>query len=146
MIQPVAKRFRLSVFSADRKGVTSIEFAVGVLVLATLFFGIVEWGRLLWTRQVIMHVSDMTARCYSISSPQCSGTSNAASYAVSLAARDGLTISTSNITTGSAPTCTSQTGGNLQYYTVSISYNFASPVAALLLLPSSFTVSSQYGC
>lgn len=146
MIQSLAKRFRWSVFSADRRGVTSIEFSVGVLVLATMFFGIVEWGRLLWTRQVIMHVSDMTARCYSISSPQCKGTSSAASYAVSLAARDGLTLSASNIITGSAPTCTSQTGGSLQYYTITISYNFASPVAALLALPSSFTVSSQYGC
>jgi Flp pilus assembly protein TadG len=146
MIQATAGRYRWSVFSNDRRGATSIEFAVGALVMAMMLFGIVEWGRLLWTRQIIMHVSDMTARCYSISSPQCSGTSTPASYAVSLAAADGLTISASNVTTGSAPTCTSQTGGNLQYYAISITYNFVSPVTALLSLPASVTVSSQYGC
>ena len=146
MTRSAAKRNRWSDFSADRQGVTSIEFAVSALVLAMMFFGIVEWGRLLWARQIMMHVSDMTARCYSISSPQCSGTSTPASYAVSLAATDGLTISASNVTTGSAPTCNSQTGGSLQHYTISITYNFVSPVTALLSLPSSFTVSSQYGC
>jgi Flp pilus assembly protein TadG len=146
MMRPVGKQYRWSVFSADRQGVTSIEFAIGVLVIATMFLGIVEWGRLFWTRQIMMHASDMAARCYSISSPQCSGTSSPASYAVSVAAADGLTISTSDVNAGSAPTCTSQTGGNVQYYSVSITYNFVSPVASLLSLPSGFTVSSQYGC
>jgi hypothetical protein len=117
-----------------------------VVALATLCFGIVEFGRLLWTRQVMMHVSDMTARCYSISSPLCGGTNTPASYAVSLAAADGVTIATSNVTTGSAPTCSSQTGGSVQYYTISIHYPFVSPVASLLSLPSDFTVTSQYGC
>ena len=114
MMRPVGKQYRWSVFSADRQGVTSIEFAIGALVIATMFLGIVEWGRLFWTRQIMMHASDMAARCYSISSPQCSGTSSPARYAVSVAAADGLTISTSDVTAGSPPTCTSQTGGNLQ--------------------------------
>lgn len=146
MIKRVGSLYEWGIGFADRRGVTSIEFAIGGLVTAALFFGIVEWGRLLWMRQVMMHVSDMTARCYSISSPLCSGTNTPASYAASLAATDGVTITTSNVTTGSAPTCTSPTSGSLQYYKISISYTFLSPVASLISLPSSFIVSSQYGC
>ena len=120
--------------------------AICIGLVATLLFGIVEWGRLLWTRQVMMHIADMTARCYSLSSPLCSGSNTPASYAASIGASDGLTVSASNVTTGAAPTCSSQAGGSVHYYTISISYNFSSPVAKLLTLPARLSVTSQYGC
>jgi Flp pilus assembly protein TadG len=130
----------------DRRGTTSVEMALCFGIVATLLFGTIELGRLLWTRQVIMHVADMVTRCYSLSSPLCSGSNTPASYAASIAAADGLTISASNVTTSAAPSCSSQSGGNVQYYKISIGYEFSSPVARLLTLPATLSVTSQYGC
>lgn len=129
-----------------QSGTTTLEFALVVIVPVLFMFGAIEWGRLLWTRQVMMHTADMTARCYSINSPRCSGTNTPASYAVSLAAKDGITLTSSDVTTGALPACNSPTGGSVTYYTVSISYGFNSPVATLLPLPATLSVSSRYGC
>lgn len=125
---------------------TSLEFGLVAFVPVLMILGVVEFGRLLWTRQIMMHVADMTARCYSISSVLCSGTNTPASYAVALAAKDGLTLASSNVTTGAQPSCDSSTGGTIKYYTIGISYTFRSAAASLLPLPTALSVSSRYGC
>jgi Flp pilus assembly protein TadG len=129
-----------------RAGATSLEFALVAIIPVLLTFGTIEFGRVLWTHQVMMHVADMTARCYSISSALCSGTNTPASYAVALAARDGLNLTSSNVTPGAQPSCDTQTGGSMKYYAIGINYTFSSPVASLLPLPTTLSVSSQYGC
>jgi hypothetical protein len=88
----------------------------------------------------------MTARCYSISSPLCTGTNTPASYAVSVASSDGITLDATGVPTPTAPSCTTTTGGSVNYYMITINYTFTSPVSALLPLPSTLSVSSQYGC
>ena len=125
---------------------TSLEFGLVAFVPVLMMFGVIEFGRLLWTRQIMMHVADLTARCYSINSVQCRGTNTPASYAVALAARDGLALASSNITTGAQPSCDSSTGGTVKYYTIGISFTFRSAVGTLLSLPTTLSVSSQYGC
>jgi TadE-like protein len=138
-------RRRLGLLATGRATAT-IEVAIGLPAILMLLFGIVEFGRLLWTHQILMHAADMTARCYSISSPLCTGTNTPASYAVSVASSDGITLDATGVPTPTAPSCTTTTGGSVNYYTITINYTFTSPVSALLPLPSALSVSSQYGC
>jgi len=141
-------RRRWNRLAAARDGTTTVELAIVMMALILLIFGIIEWGRLLWTRQAVMHAADAAMRCVSISSPLCTGTNSPASYAVTVAANDGITLPVASVTY-TAPTtipCNSTTGGALQYYQVSVSYTFSSPMTTLIGLPASFSVSSKYGC
>jgi Flp pilus assembly protein TadG len=139
--------------ATNQDGTTAIEMAVALTAFLLMLFGIFEYGRLLWTRQIVMHAADEAARCYVISSPLCKSGGNVTSaavksYAATVAAADGITLPTTDITVspGTAPTCSSSTGVSFTYYHVTVAYTFTSPLTAFLVLPSSFTVSSQYAC
>ena len=140
-------RRRPSQLAAGRKGTTTVEFAIVMTAMVLLVFGTIEWGRLLWSRQIVMHAADMAARCFSIGSPLCQGANTPASYAASIAATDGITLPAADVTyTPPASKCTSTAGGAMQYYHISVSYTFNSPLTTLLRMPATFQVSSQYGC
>jgi Flp pilus assembly protein TadG len=131
---------------SDRSGALILETAIVLPVFLLIVLGTVEWARFLWTRQAITHVADLTGRCYALNSSLCTGTNSPASFAVALAAKDGIQLTTDMVTAGSQPSCTSSSGGSIAYYTVSISYTFQSAFTALLSLPSGISSSSRYGC
>ncbi len=140
-------RRRWRELATGRQGATTVEFAIVIMAMILLVFGIIEWGRLLWTRQIVMHAADMAGRCASIGSPRCNGSNTPASYAASVAAKDGITLPVADVTyTPPVGKCTSVSGGSMQYYQISVSYAFHSPLTHLLQLPASFQISSKYGC
>lgn len=140
-------RRRWSQLAAGRQGTTTVEFAIVIMAMILLVFGTIEWGRMLWTRQIVMHAANMAARCSSISSPLCNGTNTPASYAASVAAANGIKLPVADVTyTAPVGKCTSTSGGSMQYYQISVSYTFSSPLTTLLQLPASFQISSKYGC
>jgi Flp pilus assembly protein TadG len=151
---------RWSQLATKKDGTTTIELAIVMMAMVMLMFGMVDFGRLLWTRQVVMHAADAAARCYSIGSPSCTpgngvlpcltSTNTPATYAVTVASNDGVTLSATNVTytptTRSCSTPCTVVGGSPKTYQISISYTFTSPVTTLLSLPTTFSVSSQYAC
>lgn len=143
-------RRRWTQLATERDGTTTVELAIVMLALILLIFGIIEWGRLLWTRQAVMHAADAAARCYSIGSPLCTGANTPDAYAVTVASNDGITLSATNVsftpTTRSSTAPCTVAGGSPQYYQISVSYTFSSPMTALLGLPTTFSISSKYAC
>jgi Flp pilus assembly protein TadG len=117
----------------DRRGVTSIEFAIVSTVLFTFLFAITEYGRAYWDYEIMEDAAVEGARCAAILSPSCASggaysSSTTASYVVSVAAERGLTITSSDVTATYSTTCAGQ--GSMS--TVQISYTFHTVAPPLL--------------
>jgi Flp pilus assembly protein TadG len=57
-----ARRLRRTVRDHDERGAAAVEFALGVLVLLTLVFGIIEFSRAIWTQQALNAASREASR------------------------------------------------------------------------------------
>ncbi|HZT51101.1 MAG TPA: TadE/TadG family type IV pilus assembly protein [Stellaceae bacterium] len=68
------------------QGATVAEFALLLPVLATLLFGIGEFGRALWTKALLDHAVNEAARCASVDATDCGTTLGVQTYAVAKAA------------------------------------------------------------
>jgi hypothetical protein len=119
-----------------------VEFAVCALAMVLIIIGFTEFGRLVWTFEVLQEAAAEGARCMGLAANSCavSGTYNATSttnYIVSVATARGVAIETGMITLNNAATC----GGATGFSQVSISYNFTTAAPALLTpLVNGFTV------
>jgi Flp pilus assembly protein TadG len=104
------------------RGVTTVEFALVSTILMVMIFGCVELGLIMWTRGTLQAIAAQTARCAAISSPNCSTSPAAKSYAVSQAATllgAGLiTAGDVSITTGT--TCLSGSAGSTIFEIVTV--------------------------
>ena len=112
---------RLRHLRADRRGTTAVEFALISTVLLPMLFGTIELGMVMWTRNVLQSTAELTARCVSLGSTQCT---NAPSYAVAMANNWILSgiIATSDVTVKAAATsCNGNVGS---FSTVAISSSF----------------------
>ena len=127
-------------FLTETGGAMAIEFAVTATALLALALGAEEYGRMLWTQQVLQGAASVTARCLSIGSTSCP---SAGTYAANIASQRGVAdVAAANVTVAAASAC----GGVGSNFTqVTISYNFAAVVPALVPGPASaMTASACY--
>jgi Flp pilus assembly protein TadG len=55
----------------DERGAETVEFAIMLLVFFALMFGIVEFGRVLWTQNALHYATQQAARCAAVNSTLC---------------------------------------------------------------------------
>ena len=120
---------RIGSLFSDRQGATAVEFSLILPALLLLLFGIVEFGRLLWTQSALHFAVEEAARCATVDAANCGSASAVQSFAVSRAAGLGLQNSVFALTT---PACGNQ---------VSASYPF--PFVMATLFPYSITLTAQ---
>jgi len=111
----------------DRRGATIVEFAFLAPVALVMTFGLIETGRLYWTKQTLDEVAYATARCMSVSS-DCDTAAHQKSYAIARAASYGIALSDDDVTIVPATTCKDEPGTN----SVAIAHDAGSPVEGLL--------------
>lgn len=78
---------------ADCRGGVAVEFALIAPMLLLLLFGIVEFGRLVWTQAALHSAVEAAARCAAIDAIDCGSASAVQAYAVRQAA--GLNLASS---------------------------------------------------
>jgi Flp pilus assembly protein TadG len=128
--------------SDRQRGTTAVEFAICALAMVLMMVGFTEFGRLVWTFEVLQEAASEGARCMGLRANSCaaSGAYNSASttnYVVSLATSRGVAITSAMITLTPSAVC----GGAGGFSQVSISYDFTSVAPELLTsLVNGFTV------
>ena len=120
---------RMASLLSDRRGATAVEFSLILPALLLLLFGIVEFGRLLWTQSALHFAVEEAARCATVDAANCGSASAVQSFAVARAAGLGLQNSVFSLT---SPACGNQ---------VSASYPF--PFVLATLFPYSITLTAQ---
>jgi hypothetical protein len=125
-----------------RRATTAVEFAICALVMVMIIVGMAEFGRLVWTFEVLQDAASEGARCMGLRASSCAaaGAYNSVSttnYIVSLATSRGIVINGTMVTLNNVATC----GGASGFSEVSISYDFMTVAPALLTsLAGGFTV------
>lgn len=71
---------------ANRSGSIAAEFALVVPILLLLTFSIIEFGRFMWTQNVLQSAVEDAARCSALNRPECTTVADVQTYAVSKAA------------------------------------------------------------
>ena len=115
-------------FLRDRGAATAVEFALVVVPLLTMIFGVVEFSRLLWTRNALEEGAIAGARCMGIGQLACSTSGGA--DAAKTAAFVKLTVSqlsigtAVNVSVGTTTTCAGAPG----FVSVTVASNFTTVV------------------
>jgi Flp pilus assembly protein TadG len=96
-------------FGADRRGASTVEFALVMSAFILVSVGILDVGLVLWARNTLQSAASLTARCVSIGSSACS---DPGAYAVGLVQQWGLPgmITPSDVTVTSSSTCNGAPG------------------------------------
>lgn len=125
-----------------RRATTAVEFAICGLAMTLIVVGFVEFGRLVWTFEVLQDVAVEGARCMGLGANSCAAagvysSANTTTYVMSLATSRGVTITAATIALNNTATC----GGATGFSQVSINYDFTTAAPALLTsLVHGFTV------
>lgn len=141
MIRP-----RLLGAARDRRGATAIEFSLVAISLLMLVFGVIEFGRVMWTREALQETAIATARCMGVLNSNCAAggvysASATTSYVERVALGWGLTLPDSGVTLNPSATC----GGVAGFSQVTVAYTFQT-VAPGLSLPASGIPLSATAC
>jgi Flp pilus assembly protein TadG len=126
----------------DRRATTSVEFAICALAMCMIVVGTVEFGRLVWTSEVLQEAAEEGARCMGLHAASCAtsgvyNSANTTTYVVSVATSRGVTITPGTVVLNHAAVC----GGAAGFSQVSINYDFTTVAPALLTnLAGGFTV------
>jgi Flp pilus assembly protein TadG len=94
----------VSALSLCRRGTVAIEFAFVAPAFFLLVFGIIEFGRGLWTLNALHYSVEEAARCASINTVTCATASQVESFAAS---RSGAAF-TSSVFTATSASCGNQ--------------------------------------
>ena len=122
---------------ADRRGNSAAEFAMIVGPLCVLLFGTIEFGRLLWTRDVVQQVAMEGARCMGVLASGCATAGpvfSASKARASIAARArGLNVplTESGVVVDRNASCASAAGQS-NSSEVTVTFTFASPFGGLI--------------
>lgn len=126
-----------------RRATTAVEFAVCALAMVLIVVGFGEFGRLIWTSEVLQEAASEGARCMGLRASSCAAAgaysaANTTSYVVSQATAGGVVITPATVTLSNAVSC----GGAAGFSQVSINYNFTTVAPGLIaVLANGFTVS-----
>ena len=135
-------------FLADGRGAAAVEFALVVIPLLFLLIGVIEFGRLLWTRQSMQSLAMSAARCMSIPQTQCAtagaySSDKTITFVIDGASKLGVPLVAANVTPASSTTC----GGVSGFSTVTINYTFntiAPRIITALTSGSALTVTACF--
>ena len=116
------------------EGASAVEFALVAAPLLMLVIGTLEFGRLLWTRQLMQSLAISTARCIGVSQTECTvgGSFDSATtkaYVVDEAGRLGVPITASDVAIQPTTTCNGLAG----FASVTITYTFVSAAPELIV-------------
>lgn len=120
-------------FLKSEGGASAIEFALLLLPFLMLLFGIIEFGRAFWAREVLESVANKGARCMGVLHPSCASGGSYSAGATKLYIRNeaqGLMVSLpdSAITLNNAATCSGVPG----FSEVRLTYQFETVVPLLV--------------
>ncbi len=137
----------LARFGRSGHGAAAVEFALISMPLILLLLGIMEYGRLMWTRQTLQESALAGARCMGMVQTECgtAGVYNASlttSFVMATAAKWSIPLTASNITLNNAATC----GGLAGFSQVIVSYTFVTVAPKILTALSSGTALSATAC
>ena len=111
----------------------AVEFAICALLLVSMVVGFTEFGRLIWTTEVLQETASEAARCMGMRAASCAAggvysQGNSTDYIVTLAGNRGVTVDAATITLNNAASC----GGASGFSRVTINYRFVTVAPALL--------------
>lgn len=95
------------------RGASAVEFALVTPVLLSLLLGLVEYGRLMWTRQVVYETAFNTARCASMDNAICGNSTTIKSYAVTRGGKNGIVLTQGEVTPTLATACNGYTSNRV---------------------------------
>jgi|HubBroStandDraft_1064217.scaffolds.fasta_scaffold143478_2 hypothetical protein len=127
---------------SSRQASTAVEFAVCALAMVLIIVGCTEFGRLVWTFEVLQEAASEGARCMGLRASGCASSgayssANTTSYIVSVATSRGVAITAPMLTLSNAASC----GGASGFSAVTITYHFTTVAPALLTsLAHGFTI------
>ena len=125
-----------------RQATTAVEFAICALAMVLIIVGFIEFGRLVWSFEVLQEVAIEGARCMGLGASSCASagaysSANTTTYVVNLATSRGVTITSGMVSLSNTATC----GGASGFSQVSINYDFVTVAPVLLTsLVNGFTV------
>ncbi len=107
-------------------------------------FGILEFGRLIWTSEALRATAAIGARCMGVLAASCASggtysSSNTTSYIVSVASGWNITLPSADLTLSASGSC----GGVSGFSSVTITYTFSSLVPELLTALASIPITVQ---
>jgi Flp pilus assembly protein TadG len=138
---------RISAFARNRAGASAVEFGMVALPLLLCIFGIIEFGRVMWTREALQQTAIAGARCMGVVMNTCGtagvySSSLTTSYIQTQAAHWSLTIPASNISLNSGATCAGVSG----FSQVTLTYTFRTVVPGLIKALAGGTNLSATAC
>jgi len=96
---------------AERTGNTAVEFAIILPAFLSVFLGIMEFGRLMWTKNALNYSVEEAARCAAINATLCGTQALVQTYASN---RSGLTFPSPDFTL-SSPACGTEVSGTYPF-------------------------------
>lgn len=90
-----------------------MEFALVAPILFGMLFGLLEYGRLLWTRQAVSEAAFNSARCASMDNAICGTAATIKTYAVNRAGANGVKVTLAEIIPTFATSCNGYTGNRV---------------------------------
>ena len=111
--------------------------------MVLIIIGFAEFGRLIWTSEVLQEAVSVGARCMGLRAAPCAAggaysSANTTAYVVNQATAAGVVIPSSTVTLSNTAAC----GGAAGFSQVSINYNFLTVAPTLVaVLANGFTVS-----
>jgi len=141
---------RLRNFGAAKGAAAAVEFALVLGPLLLLMFGVIEFGRLLWTREALQETATAGARCMGMTSSSCAASgayssANTKTYIEGVSSTWGIALVDSDITLNNSTTCAGVTATNA-FSTVSISYTFQSVVPNIVKALTGGTALTTTAC
>ena len=131
-------RFGIGALRRDRRGAAAMEFAMVVPPLMLMLFGTIEFGRLLWTRDVVKQVAVEGARCMGVLAPGCSSPgpvyslTKTQNYIVGRARGFGVPLTNAALTTVTRASNCASPAGTSNASQVQIQFTFNSVVPRLV--------------
>ncbi|MGC1304455.1 MAG: TadE/TadG family type IV pilus assembly protein [Caulobacteraceae bacterium] len=129
---------------AAEGGATAAEFAIILPAFLLVIFGSMEFGRYLWTANVLQQTAIQTARCMGVRQTQCASAgaysgSNSLAYGQEVAAGYGLTLASANFTLSNSATCAGVSG----FSQVTVNYTFTTLVPLIKALAGGMPIAAN---
>jgi len=131
----------------SRSGVAAVEFALILLPLMLLFFGGIEFGRLIWTRNALQQTATATARCMGVRQAPCASAgafdaTRSVAFARRRAASYSVALPAAAVTVSNNASCSEQAG----FARVVISTSFVTVVPLIRQALGSSTAINVAAC
>lgn len=117
-----------------------VEFALLAPLFTAMLFGLIEGGRMLWTRQTLENVAHAGARCLAAGANACLTLPETRSHVAALAAGRGVRLLSADVAPERGVICEGVGG----FDRVSVSVAFNSPANGLLPLPDRISASACF--